>query len=1087
MPDTLARRLPAVACASVLMAAAAGMRSSAQTPAQAPAAAPAVAAEAEAIARLPWRNIGPANQAGRISVFVGVPGDPSILYVGGAAGGIFKSTNAGVTWTPIFDDQPNASIGAIAIAPSDHNVIYVGTGEGNPRNSASFGEGMFKSIDAGDHWTPLGLTDTHKIARVVVDPKDANHVYVCALGHTWGENEERGVFKTADGGKTWKKVLYRDTKTGCSDLDIDPTNANVVYAAMYTHRRWAWYFTSGGGETALYKSVDGGATWARLSGPNETRGLPKKDMDRIGVAVAASDPDIVYAISETKDEGMLWRSDDAGASWRTVNRDPNINFRPFYYSDIRVDPKDPNAVYSLSGPLMKSEDGGRTFTRIGNSVHGDHQAMWIDPTDAHRVLDGSDGGFQISYDRGKTFDILNNVAFTQFYNVHYDMQTPYRVCGGLQDNGTWCGPTNSRDMDGIRKNDWYTIGGGDGFFAVPDLERPWLVYNNLQGGVISLTDTRSGASWQINPYPRGISSSGQWMAPQKYRFNWNAPIELSPQDAKTVYYGGNVLFRTKDFGQSWEVISPDLTTNDKAKQQSSGGPIVVDNTAAEFHCTILTIAPSPLDANVIWVGTDDGNIQVTRDGGKTWTNVNKGLAGLAPYAWISKIDASRASAGTAYVAASHWQTDNDYAPYFYKTTDYGKTWTRITTGMAARGWSHVIREDPKNPQLLYAGTENGLYASWDGGARWVSIRNGIPPVPVRDIKIHPRDRDVIVATHGRGIYVLDDAAPLSRLAEALKADAYLFDVRPATRWVVWNNDADLGDREYRAQNPPAGAAISYYLKARSTEPVVVTIADKTGKVVRTIRNAPGEAGVNRVTWDLRAENPAAPRRAPSEGDPVPVSVAARFGFGNFGPFVLPGEYTIKVRVAGQELTKPVAVAIDPRVQASEADLAAQYQAHVTMLELAGRLNTVLERANDAIAQLNALDDLLGRMPARTATTAGAAGHGSAAQADAGSSLRAQVKAAADTIKAWRDEKIARPQQGLGYRQYPRLREEVQTVAAGLSRGFRAPNEGERTVMKELAAEVDAAVATLNEILAGDVARINQATAAMPRIVAEPVK
>jgi photosystem II stability/assembly factor-like uncharacterized protein len=1085
MPVTSAlRRTLAFAFTCLTVAAVAGPRVGAQVAATTPSSS---TAEAEAIKSLKWRNIGPANQAGRISVFVGVPGDPSVLYVAGAAGGIFKSTNAGVTWKPIFDEQPNVSIGAIAIAPTDHTVIYVGTGEGNPRNSASFGEGVFKSIDAGEHWTPLGLADTHKIARVVVDPKNADHVYVCALGHTWGENEERGVFKTTDGGRSWQKILYKDTKTGCSDLDIDPTNANVVYAGMYTHRRWAWYFTSGGGETALYRSVDGGATWTRLSGPSEARGLPKKDMDRIGVAVAPSDPDIVYAISETKDEGQLWRSDDAGASWRTVNRDPNINFRPFYYSDIRVDPKDPNAVYSLSGPLMKSEDGGRTFARIGNSVHGDHQAMWIDPTDPRRVLNGSDGGFQISYDRGRTFDVLNNIVFTQFYNVHYDLQAPYHVCGGLQDNGTWCGPTNSLEMDGIRKNDWYTVGGGDGFFGVPDLQRPWLVYNNLQGGVISLTDTRSGSSWQINPYPRGISSSGQWMAPQRYRFNWNAPIELSPQDPGTVYYGGNVLFRTTNFGQSWEVISPDLTTNDKDKQKSSGGPIVVDNTAAEFHCTIIAIAPSPLDPNVIWVGTDDGNIQVTRDGGKTWANVNRGLAGLAPNAWISKIDASRASAGTAYVAASHWQTSNDYTPYFYKTADYGKTWTRITNGLAARGWSHVIREDPKNPTLLYAGTENGLYASWDGGARWVSIRNDVPAVPVRDIKIHPREHDVIVATHGRGIYVLDDAAPLAQLAEAMKAQTFLFDVRPATRWVVWNDDADLGDREYRAQNPAAGASISYWLKAKTKDPVSLTISDASGKVVRTIRNAASEAGVNRVSWDLRAENPAAPRRPPSEADPIPASVAARFGFGNFGPYVLPGQYTVTLRAAGQELTRTVKVTIDPRVQASDADLSAQYEAHLAMLTLAARVNSVLERANDTVSQLTALDEQLGRMPARSTTTASAEGHAGQAQAQGGADLRAQVKAAIDALETFRDTKIARPIQGLGYRQYPRLRDEVQTIAAGLSRGFRAPNEGEKTAIKELTAETDQAVAALNAILAGEVARINQATATMPRIVADPVK
>ena len=539
-----------------------------------------------------------------------------------------------------------------------------------------------------------------------------------------------------------------------------------------------------------------------------------------------------------------------------------------------------------------------------------------------------------------------------------------------------------------------------------------------------------------------------------------------------MYYGGNVLFKTTNAGQSWDVISPDLTTNDKSKQKSSGGAIVTDNTAAEFHCTILTIAPSPLDANVLWVGTDDGNVQVTRDGGKSWTNVNKGLTGLAPNAWISAIDASRVDAGTAYLSASHWQTNNDYAPYLYKTSDFGRTWTRITNGLNPKGWSHVIREDPKNANLLYAGTENGLYASWDGGGRWVSIRNGMPPAPVRDIKIHPRDNDVIVATHGRGIYILDDASPLQQLGAAAKADTFLFDVRPAIRWTIWNNDADLGDREYQADNPPVGATIAYRLATKPSAPVALTIVDATGQLVRTIRNAPAEAGVNRVVWDLREENPAAPRR-PAGPDPIPASVAARFGLGNFGPFVVPGDYTVKLKVGAGETTKPVKVLLDPRVQVTPAELTTQHDTHLQTLRLAARVNDIVDRTDDAIAQIKALQELL------TTSTA--------ASAQVAAPLRGQVKEALETLETFRNQRLVRPLAGLGYRQYPRLRDEVQTIASGLGRGYRAPNAGEKTAIAELTAEVGDAATILNALLTRDVARINQATASLPRIVVDPVK
>ena len=1026
------------------------------------------AAPVDTLKSLQWRNIGPTAQAGRVPVFLGLPGDMNTLYVAGAVGGIFKSTNGGVTWKAIFDDQPVASIGAIAIAPTDPNVIYTGTGEGNPRNDASIGDGIYKSIDAGEHWVHVGLPDSEKFARLVIDPRNADVVYACALGREWGPNEERGLFKTVDGGKSWKKVLYKNDLTGCSDVDIDPSNANVVYAGMFTFRRWAWYTESGGGETAVYKSFDGGTTWTRLSGPDVNRGLPKGLMDRIGVAVARSNPNTVYVVSETTEEGELWRTDDAGATWRMVSRDPNINFRPFYYADIRVDPLHPNTVYALAGGLYKSEDGGRNFARIGAATHGDHQAMWIDPVNPKRILLGDDGGFQISYDAGRTFDILNNIPFTQFYNVAYDLQTPYHLCGGLQDNGSWCGPSQTPGAPGTPKSEWQNVGGGDGFFAVPDLKNPELVYNNLQGGVISLTNRKTGASWGINPYPGGIGSSGQWMAPQRYRFNWNAPIVLSPQDPKTVYYGGNVLFRTTSDGQSWDVISPDLTTNDKAKQQTSGGRIVTDNTAAEFHCTIISIGPSPVDPNIIWVGTDDGNVQVTRDGGKTWTNTVKAMTGLAPNAWINKVEASHFDAGTAYVSASHWQ-DGDYAPYFYKTSDYGKTWAKITGGLPARGWSHVIREDPKVRGMLYAGTEFGLYASWNDGAAWTSIRSNMPPVAVRDIAIHPRDNDVIVATHGRGIYILDDAAPLQMIGKAVQGDAFLFPIRPAIRWAGAAGMFRANERDWIAPNPPAGAWINVYLKRAPKDRVTITITDQAGKTVRTLRNLRGGAGVNRFVWDLRWANPAERSQAPTPGmEDVPAPVRERFGMGSFGPPVVPGDYAVKVSADGQELTGNVTVTLDPGVRATPADLEAQLKASFAALALQARVGDVIDRVDAMSSQLTALDAQLAKQTPAPA-------------------VPGQVKPALDALKKFKDEELVRPIPGLGYRQYPRLREDVQSLSGYLMRGFRAPNAGEVERMKDLTVQVDQAVAKVNGLVAKDIAAINEAMKASPRIAVEPIK
>lgn len=1030
-----------------------------------PATAPAAALplngtpELQALKRVKWRSIGPANQAGRIPVIAGVPGDRSTYYVGSAAGGLIKTTNGGVTFEQLFDDKDNASMGDLVLAPSNKNILYLGTGEGNPRNSASVGDGVYKSMDGGRTWKKIGLENTEKIPRMRVDPYDPNIVYVCALGKTWGPSEDRGLYKTTDGGKTWKKILYKDNLTGCSDVDIDPANSEIVWAGMHQHQRYPWYFTSGGGETGIYKSSDGGETWEKLSGKGNGRGLPEGDMDRVGVSVHRADPNIVYVISETKTEGELWRTDDGGKTWRTASRDPNINFRPFYYADVRVDPKNPNVVYALSGSLYKSEDGGRTFQTIRADIHGDHQAMWIDPTDPNYILEGSDGGWQVSYDAAKTFEVVNTVSFAQFYHLNLDNEKPYNICGGLQDNGHWCGPSRTLSPQGNRKTNWVTVSGGDGFHAVPDIEKPWLVYSASQGGGIVLTDMRTGEQRSIHPYPYRTGSAGDSLAHHKYRFNWNSPIVLDPKDSKTVYFGGNVIFKTTNYGQTWQQISPDLSTNDKSKQRLSGGPVVPDNTAAEFHSTLLTIAPSPKNSAVIWAGSDDGNIQITRDGGKTWTNTVRNIRDLAPAAWISTIDASPHAEGTAFVAASHWQT-GDYTPYAYMTTDYGQTWTRISGNLPARGWLHVVRQDPKNPNLLYAGTEFGVFASWDMGKRWHNLRNGMSAAPVRDLLVHPRDNDLIIATHGRGLYVLDELAVLQQLGTAMTSDVALFDVEPATRWVTWNSDANLGNKTYAGENPPTGAVISYYLKSPAQDARLV-VKDNAGKVVRNIRRIPGLPGINSTEWDLRYDVPG------SDGaDGVPAEfqqMARRFGFGG-GPSVVPGEYTVTLVVGGKEYSKPVRVDLDPRASVTTADLVAQRDAAVSLAELSSQVTGIFNRTGNLITQLTGLVDNIKRNAPN--------------EKEALNEAEVSLK----ELKDFRDTKLARPLQGLGYRQYPRLREEVQSLAGTVARGVSRPTDAQVLRQGELVKETGETQQQLTTIVNTRIAKLNQLLKNLPHIV-----
>ena len=1019
--------------------------------------------EADALKSMKWRAIGPANMGGRVTDIVGVPGDASTYYVAGADGGVFKTTNGGVTFEALFTDQKSYSVGALALAPSDVNVVWLGSGEGDPRNSVGYGHGVYRSLDGGATWIHLGLDGTERIKRILVHPDDPDVALVCALGREWGPNEERGVFKTTDGGQSWDKVLYIDEDTGCSDLAMEDANPRILYAGMWTFRRLPWRFDDGGKATAPYRSMDGGATWEKI-----TRGLPDGPMTRIGVAVAQSSPNIVYLITEFQEGGTLFRSDNRGGRWRMVNDEPNINFRPFYYSDMRVDPNNPDHLYTLSGGLFKSTDGGKNFQRIARGVHGDHQAFWIDPMNSNRLLSGSDGGWQVSYDAGATFDIINNVELSQFYQLYVDDRDPYHVCGGLQDNGTWCGPSNSlRGGRGILKRDWYGLAGGDGYYAIPIPGKEHEAYANLQGGVIFHVDSRLGNVRNIHPYPKITGSAGDAIEDHKYRFNWDSPILISPHDVNTVFFGGNVVFKTSDQGYTWEEISPDLTTNDKSKQRTSGGEIYQDNTAAEFHCTILTIAESPVEAGVLWVGTDDGNVQVSRDGGQNWTNVKDNIDGLPDFAWVAKIHASEHDAGTAFVAVDHHRSD-DFRPHAFMTTDYGETWTKIVNGLPEDDYVKVIRQDPRNPDVLYVGMEHGIYASWDKGANWTSIRNNLPPASVRDLRVQAREGDLVVGTHGRGAWILDDIRPLQDLAEARNQDAHLFDARPATRWHLNTRLENQGQRRYASENPEYGAYVNFFLAEKADEPVTLTIADEAGMMVRELTDSTAAAGVNRIVWDLRSEG-ATPLNAPTGGG---------FRGGTFRALVPPGDYTATLKAAEKELQTIITVRPDPRANVTAAEYAAQAE---TLMDLRDLLSQVHDLINDTESLTEQLTDLKKKLKQMNGGGSDQPLMAEEVPLPEAANVLTAIDEATEEIEAFRNE-LKRPPPAMSYRQRPRLREEIRSLMFAINGATARPTTPQLLRLTQLQDETAQAVDAYNQLLSTRIGPINEQVRAVPQVV-----
>ena len=887
---------------------------------------------ASAIANLKFRELGPAIMGGRVDEFAVVESDPKTVYVGMASGGVWKTVNAGTTWEPVFDGQGSSSIGAIALAPSNPSIVWVGTGEANNRQSSSWGDGVYKSTDAGRTWQHTGLAETQHVGRLAIHPTNPDIVYVAAIGRLWGPNRERGLYKTLDGGRTWQNVLYINEDTGIGDVVLDHTSPDTVYAAAYQRRRTVFGFNGGGPYGAIYKTTDGGATWKKLA-----RGLPyenEKDgqTGRIGLAIHRRNPSLLYAIVEHA-QGGVFRSEDKGETWTKMSdADP----RPPYFSQIYIDPNDDHRIWVLGVRVYYSEDGGKTFdTSRVSRIHTDFHALWINPNDSNHMLMGTDGGIHWSWDAGKTWDFVNTIAVGQFYEVGYDMQKPYRITGGLQDNGSWIGPSMALYRIfriGITNNDWMEVGGSDGYFTLIDPSDPNIVYAETPDGNPLRRDLRTHESRSIRPPdPEGLPHN---------RFQWDTPIVISAHDPKVLYYASQYLYRSPDRGDSWTRISPDLTTGAAQNSLPTMGRLpdakMLSRQYGVWNWPCVTaIGESPLDAKVLWVGTDDGCLQLTRDGGKTWQNVFSRLPGAPKMAYMSRVVASRHAEGTAYVTIDNHRL-NDFEAYIFTTTDFGQTFKPISAGIRRdTGTVHVLREHHRNPDLLFAGTETGAFVSFDRGEQWSALKLNLPTVPVFDIAVHPRENDLILGTHGRSIWVLDDITPLEQLdSRVLASDLHLFDMRPATAWRIGGGTSDHvgpGHKIFIAENPPYGAVIHYYLKAKPGEKdkVMITVSDGSGNTVREFEG-PKEAGINRVAWDLRSNPPVEMPQDQRAGQ------ASGFGRGLRGTMVEPGTYTVKVTAGGSQASKPVLVEEDPRIDIPAADRAARYEAVQRASVLNGR-------------------------------------------------------------------------------------------------------------------------------------------------------
>lgn len=905
---------------------------------------------------LKFRNIGPAI-GGRTSRVAGVPGDALTYYAATASGGVWKSTDGGMKWKAIFDDQPVASIGAVAVAPSDPNVVYVGTGEANPRGNVAAGNGIYKSTDGGKTWKHVWKS-IGQIGTMIVHPTNADVAFAAVLGNPFAPNKERGVYRTKDGGKTWERVLAKNEETGASDVCFDLTNPNILFAGMWQMRRKPWDMQSGGPGSGLYTSRDGGDTWKQITptkADGSPSGIPEGIMGKIGLAVAPTSGSRVYALIE-HEKGGLFRSDDGGGNWRLVNDSRSLRQRAWYYSTMTINPTNPDDVWFPQVPMFRTLDGGRTITRVRGFRHGDHHDIWIDPKNPQRIINANDGGVEISTDGGATW-FAAAMPTMQFYHVAVDNSNPYVISGAAQDWGTFAAPSHSLDGGGIDVAEWYNVGGGEAGHTQHNPTDPNIVYAGEYGGAITRYDHRTRTTQNITVYP--TNPSGHGAEDLRYRFQWTAPILISPHDANTVYHGANVLFKTNDGGKTWNAISGDLTRNDKAKQKWSGGPITGDNTGVETYCTIFAIAESPVKAGVLWTGSDDGLVQVSQDGGKTWSNVTKNITGLPEFATIKTIETSRTDAGTAYVVAEAHRL-SDFKPYLWKTTDFGKTWKSLTAKLPQDTYLHAVREDPKKRDLLYAGTELGLQMSPDDGATWQPLTMNFPPVAVHDLLI--KNNDLIIASHGRSFWVFDDLTPIREFAAAEPSENMLLPVQTATRWnMSYNRGGNVG----AMPNPPNGLVFHYFLKAKA-KTVTLDVLDAKGSTVRTYKSKPepagaGEegrgrgqdtlsvlAGLHRATWDLDYKGAEFIKDGQTDGGDVVT-----------GPTAAPGAYTLRLTVDGKVLTQAAQVTADPRQTINAAELAKTHEFTLAVRDTISALTRTVYQIRAVKKQLNERAELLG--------------------------------------------------------------------------------------------------------------------------------
>ena len=889
------------------------------------------------------RNIGPGGMSGRVTSIDVVNSDSGVIYVGTASGGVWKSTSGGVNWDAVFDNQVTASIGAIAIQQSNPDVIWVGTGEGNPRNSLNGGYGVYKTLDAGKTWISMGLEKTRHIHRIIVDPTNPEVVYVAAIGSPWGEHPERGVYKTSNGGMTWEKILFVNPKTGAADLVMDPKNPNKLVAALWEHKREPWFFKSGGKGSGLYVSLDGGKNWTRKTSKD---GLPEGDLGRIGIAIAPNKTSIIYALIEAK-KNALYKSTDGGDHWKKVNEKSDIGNRPFYYSDIFVDPQNENRVYSVFTYVNVSEDGGKNFEELmpaynaNNGVHPDHHAWWIHPEDGSFIIDGNDGGLNISRDAGASWRFVGNIPVGQFYHVNVDNEYPYNVYGGMQDNGSWRGPAYVWKTQGIRNSYWQEIAFGDGFDVVPDQDNSRYGYAMSQQGNVSRYDWKTGNNYGVKPnHPN----------PDVFlRFNWNAAIGQDPFDTSTVYFGSQFVHKSRDKGLTWEVISPDLTTNDPEKQkQSESGGITLDATGAENHCTLLVIEPSPLQKDLLWIGSDDGRVHITQDGGENWTELTKNIKQLPKGSWIAQIKASNKQAGTAFLVANDYRRFN-YTPYVFKTTNYGKSWERIVDEKDVFGYTLSIVEDIETEDLLFLGTDDGLYYSINAGEKWAKFDAEVfPTVPTKDLIIHPREHDLVIGTFGRAIWVMDDIRPLREIAinpEVLDKKMHLFNPPNAylTKYQQPTGSRFGADAIYNAENRKYGSMLTYFYKVedkKAKDSLSLKIYDDE-RLIRTLKaKAPSETGLHRWYWNLTEKGVERPTRKEVKSKVEPSGVS-----------VMPGKYKVVLGTASETSEVNVVVRTDPRLDLSEQAIEDPYKYSKT---IEGYLQQVTLAVNQLKASKNTL-------------------------------------------------------------------------------------------------------------------------------------